>query len=924
VNLPFLLLFVASSLLLLTLGAWALLVYRATRSSFGGLVLLWGLLLVSGDLFRVSIETHGPSARTSVLLAISLVGFLVTQALVLRQLFTSWVCPVLDVFLTGLAVVLTVWSLVLIPAGVGGGGGLLELLNLSTATCLLAAVGKLSGQLPTLAPFRAVEVFAFPVLHLVGVMLLLGRSWGFTDLPPILAIVVLCAAYVALAVPVVTASRRAPPRVADRSTRRTRLLPYVLVLTALVLSLGTALARQEDTARAPAFLTLCLVVAVALSVRQILTAEANAALVDAMAERERLYRSLVQDSSDLIMIADLDGRLEYVSPASELVLGAHGDEMVGRPVAEVLGVPEADLEAAVRATVDDGLHQRLDSSLTLADGVRSLESVVSVRGHTVVLNVRDVTERALLREQLHEIAFHDPLTGLFNRARFLRSVEERTAAWRIEGGDAPALLFLDLDGFKGVNDVAGHAAGDEVLRLVSARLNQITAEDAVLGRLGGDEFVVMLIGATHEEALAEAERIAEGVSQSYTVAEGSFVIGVSIGVAHGADVEEAEELLRNADLAMYAAKRTRRRTQAFEPSMHTAAVRRADSDVVHADALDDGRIELYYQPIVTMDTELPVGVEALLKWRTEDGVLGESGPLLEYAERSGRMGAVSGWVVGDSARPGRRLAGGSRAGAGLGEPGTGRSAPPGPGAHPAGRALGARPAPVGADDRDHRAGPHAGSGSRNPGDHRPEVPGDPRLDRRLRDRLLLPGVSGGPAGGRAQDRPQLRAGTAPRETGAGRGRRHHREWLASSAVVVAEGIGGGGGGGDRPSNASCRSASGTRCARATFRAPGVRRHVARLTSASRTAQALRRSPPSATPSDVETMNRMLRRPLPDCPRAERCARVGPCVPRPFLYALTRDSWRSSRVTPSCAFGPRGFLLQMVRCARPPTAVKDQR
>jgi diguanylate cyclase (GGDEF)-like protein/PAS domain S-box-containing protein len=645
VNLPFLLLLVASTLLLLALGAWALLLYRATRSTFGGLVLLWGLLLVGGDLFRVSLELHGASTGTSVLLVLSLVGFLVAQVLVLRQLFTSWVGPVLDVFLTGLAVVLTVWSLVLIPAGVGG-GGLLELFNLSTATWLLAAVGKLSGQLQPLAPFRAAAVFAFPVLHLAGVMLLLSRSWDFTDVPPTVAIVLLGAAYGALAVTVYKTSHQAPPRVADRSTRGTRLLPYVLVLTAMVVSLGTALARQDDTARAPAFLTLCLVVAVALSVRQILTAEANAALVDALAERERLYRSLVQDSSDLIMIADLDGRLEYVSPASELVLGAHGDKMVGRPVAEVLGLPEPELKGAIRATVDDGLHQRLDSRLTLADGVRSLESVVSVRGHTLVLNVRDVTERALLREQLHEMAFHDPLTGLFNRARVLQSIEARMVAWRSGGGDAPALLFLDLDGFKGVNDVAGHAVGDEVLRLVSARLTQIAPGGAVLGRLGGDEFVVLLIAATYEEALAEAERIAEGISQSYTVAEGSFVIGVSIGVAHGTDVQEAEELLRNADLAMYTAKRTRRRTQAFEPSMHTAAVRRADSDMVHAAALDHGRTELYYQPIVMMDTEMPVGVEALLKWRTEDGVLRESGPLLEYAERSGRMGAVSGWVVG--------------------------------------------------------------------------------------------------------------------------------------------------------------------------------------------------------------------------------------------------------------------------------------
>jgi diguanylate cyclase (GGDEF)-like protein/PAS domain S-box-containing protein len=644
VNLPLLLLLLTSTMLLLALSTWAFLLYRATRSTFGGLVLLWGLLLVSGDLFRVSLDADGPSTRTSVLLTLSLVGFLIAQVLIMRQLFSAWVGPVLDVFLAGMAVVLTGWSLVLIPAGMGGGAGALELLDLSTATWLLAAVGKVSGQFPDMPPSRAAVMFAFPVLHLGGVALLLARSWGFTDLTPAVAIVLLSGAYVALAL-TLRDVRRAPPRAADRSTRGTRLLPYLLVLAAMVVSLGTALAREDDATRAPAFLTLCLVVAVALSVRQILTAEANAALTDALAERERLYRSMVQDSSDLIMIADLDGRLEYVSPASELVLGVHGSQTVGRPAGDVLGLPQAELKAAIDATVERGVHQRLDSRLIRAGTTRTLESVVSVRGRTVVLNVRDVTERARLREQLHDMAFHDPLTGLFNRGRLLQSLAAKMASWRKVGGEAPALLFLDLDGFKGVNDVAGHAAGDKVLQLVAERLDDIAPGDAVLARLGGDEFVVLLASATSEEAFAEAIRIADGVSQSYAVEGGSFVIGVSIGVAHAADVQEAEDLLRNADLAMYTAKRSHRTAQAFEPSMHSAAVLRADSDLVHAAALDEWRTELHYQPIVRLDTEVPVGVEALLKWRTEDGALRQSGPLLEYAERSGRMGALSGWVI---------------------------------------------------------------------------------------------------------------------------------------------------------------------------------------------------------------------------------------------------------------------------------------
>jgi diguanylate cyclase (GGDEF)-like protein len=250
------------------------------------------------------------------------------------------------------------------------------------------------------------------------------------------------------------------------------------------------------------------------------------------------------------------------------------------------------------------------------------------------------------------------VTGLFNRAHVVQTLRAAMAAFAAgdadapspeargeAGADGPTLLLMDLDGFKGVNDVAGHAAGDEVLRLVAARLVEITPPDTVLGRLGGDEFVVVLPNATRSQALAEAERIAHDVARSYKVTGQSFVVGASIGVAHGVDVREPEDLLRNADLAMYAAKGTRRAVRTFEPSMHTAAVLRADRDLVHASALSGGRTEMFFQPIVTLDTGVPVGVEALLKWRTEDGALGDSGALLEYAERSGRMGDLSGWVI---------------------------------------------------------------------------------------------------------------------------------------------------------------------------------------------------------------------------------------------------------------------------------------
>ena len=636
-------LLVTCSSALVVLAVRAVTAYRRTRSAWGATVVMWVAPLLGSDLLRVRIELSGPTRLTSVLLGLSLVAFVAAQAVLIRRLFGSWVGPGLDVFLTGMAIVLSAWSLVLIPSDYSGGAGPLHLLQFAAAAWLLAVTVKHASQLEKSTRALVVAIFAFPVLHLAAMSLLLARPWGLTERQPVVAVAVLAVAYAALALAVRTTSP-AQPRVASRSTRTNRLLPYVLVLSALVISLVTALVSRKDSFESPAFLTVCLAVAVALSIRQMMTAEANADLVDELAERERLYRSLVQDSTDLILLADLHGRLEYVSPASEQVLGVPGSELVGRPATDVLGLERGEL-AAIRSAADGGLHQRVHSSITVAGGSRSLESVVSVRGPTVVLNVRDVTESAQLREQLHDMAFHDPLTGLANRARLMRSLRTALEDWRAAGRDAPALLFLDLDGFKGVNDVAGHGAGDKVLVRVSQRLTELMPEGAVLARLGGDEFAVLLSSATLPTAMEEAERIADAVSQSYSVQEGMFVIGVSVGVAHGGEADDAEDLLRNADLAMYTAKRNHRRAQAFDPAMHTAAVRRADNDVLHAAALDEHRTELHYQPIFSLDTDLPVGVEALLRWRTEDGELGDSEQLLEYAERSGRVAALSAWAV---------------------------------------------------------------------------------------------------------------------------------------------------------------------------------------------------------------------------------------------------------------------------------------
>jgi len=197
VNLALILLLLAASIgTVLVVLAWAVSVYRTTRSPFSGLVLLWALMLIGSDLLRVTLETEGPSTRTSALLTVALLGFLVAQVLIMRALFASWVGPVLDVFLTGVAVIVTGWSLLLLFGGVWERADALGLLDLATSTWLLAAVAKKRAQLPRLPLREAAEVYALPVLHLAGVVLLLARSWGFPDVRLVLAVLLFCGSYV--------------------------------------------------------------------------------------------------------------------------------------------------------------------------------------------------------------------------------------------------------------------------------------------------------------------------------------------------------------------------------------------------------------------------------------------------------------------------------------------------------------------------------------------------------------------------------------------------------------------------------------------------------------------------------------------------------------------------------------------------------
>jgi diguanylate cyclase (GGDEF)-like protein/PAS domain S-box-containing protein len=287
-------------------------------------------------------------------------------------------------------------------------------------------------------------------------------------------------------------------------------------------------------------------------------------------------------------------------------------------------------------TVDARLL-RADDSIIHAEivGVQLLDNP-DVNG--IVLTIRDVTGRRTLEDQLRHQAFHDALTGLSNRALFLDRVEHALARIRRSDSPIPAVAFIDLDDFKLVNDTLGHGAGDELLRAVADRLRASLRSGDTPARMGGDEFAVLLEDAPDLQAVVEvAERILDALQEPVIIESREVYARASIGIAtRTGPATTTEELLRNADLAMYAAKANGKGCiELFEPSMHHNAVDRLAIRDELERAIERGGIDVAYQPIVELASAEVVGFEALARWKHPERGLVSPAEFVPIAEDSG-------------------------------------------------------------------------------------------------------------------------------------------------------------------------------------------------------------------------------------------------------------------------------------------------
>ena len=371
---------------------------------------------------------------------------------------------------------------------------------------------------------------------------------------------------------------------------------------------------------------------------------------------EAQFRTVFEAAVIGMALVRLDGHFLFVNQAFSDITGYSRDALTSmtfqaithpEDLAEDIDMTRQLLEGQIRTYQIEKRYLHRDGHEVWIELSVSLVHDDTGNAEYFIAQIQEITERKRFEDQLLHQAFHDHLTGLPNRALFMDRLEHALARAK-RPGETLAVLFLDLDNFKVINDSLGHRAGDQLLVTMAERLQGCVRPGDTVSRLGGDEFTVLLENISGiADAIRVAQRIAEQSLTLYSLHDRQVAVTASIGIALGAPEDvSADDLVRNADTAMYEAKRRgRARFEVFNPKMTIRARERLETEIALQRAVERGEFVLHYQPIIQLATDRVVELEALVRWDHPAGGLLTPGGFLPVAGEAGRVRGVGDWVL---------------------------------------------------------------------------------------------------------------------------------------------------------------------------------------------------------------------------------------------------------------------------------------
>ena len=456
----------------------------------------------------------------------------------------------------------------------------------------------------------------------------------------------------------VGATRAVRPRQLPFAIGRISRLPYIVaVVCYAALAIAVAIDDRQSivsTAIGAGLVTLLVLLRQLAAVRDVTEMEVERA----QSKADQRLAALVRHGSDMLTIVSAEWTVQYASPSHRLIFGVEPNALVGRNILrDIHRDDRARAEASLTRLIET-TSQRESLVIRLRDHEgrwRWVETVVTnllaepaISG--LVINSRDISDRKELEDQLVALALRDPLTGLGNRRLFVDRVAHALERQR-RVPESVAVLLLDLDHFKFVNDTLGHAKGDALLMAVADRLQIVVRAGDTVARLGGDEFAVLLEAMTAaDEADATALRILQALDRPFLLDDREVFVRASIGIAWAADGQSVDDLVTDADVAMYAAKSAgRSRVERFSTAMRDSVAERHDIEAALRSALERDELELVYQPLVDLESGEIAGAEALIRWsHREKGLLLPS-RFIPIAEESELIVLIGRMVLGRAA-----------------------------------------------------------------------------------------------------------------------------------------------------------------------------------------------------------------------------------------------------------------------------------